>query len=299
MADLADINLNRLLVFVHVVEAGSLTGAANRLGLAKTVVSAHMQKLEAEVGASLLVRTTRRLSLTEAGEGFYEACRRIVSETQAAVEAAALDTAEPRGTLRVTAPIDYGATVVAPLAVELQRRHPALRIELLTVDHVVDLVAEKIDLAIRVGRLADSGYQAARVGDFHERLVAAPALLRSRPKPKTPDDLRAFPFVALSVLPHPDTWTFRRGAAVRTIRFTPTFQSNTAYAVRQAALAGGGLAVLPDFVVREDLAQGRLVHVLPQWELPGGGIHAVFPAARHRPQKVRAFVDALRAHVAA
>ncbi|TFW21252.1 LysR family transcriptional regulator [Massilia arenosa] len=298
MPDVSTLNLNRLVIFVHVVEAGTLTAAANRLGIAKTVVSAHMQKLEAEVGAALLVRTTRRLALTEAGETFYEACRRIVSDTQAALEAAALNTAEPRGTLRVTAPIDYGASIVAPVAVELRKRYPALRIELLTADHVQDLIAENIDVAIRVGRLADSGHRAVKIGSFSEWLVAAPEFLR-RHRPAEPEDLRALPLVALAVLPQPDTWTFRRDATQRTIHFETPLSATTAHAVRLAALAGGGLAVLPDFACVADVKAKRLVRVLPEWKLPGGGIHAVFPDLRYRPQKTRVFIEALRARVGA
>jgi DNA-binding transcriptional LysR family regulator len=297
LPDISQLNLNRMAIFVQVVDAGSMTAAGARLGLSKTVVSAHMQKLEAEVGAALLVRTTRRLSLTEAGEAFYQACRRIVADTQAALEAAALNTSEPRGTLRITAPIDYGASIVAPVAVALQRRYPDLRIELMTSDHVQDLVADNIDVAIRVGRLVDSGHRAVKIGSFDEWLVASPAFVRQQ-RPQTPEDLRALPLIALSVLPQPDTWTFRHAGAQRTIRFEAPFSATTAHAVRLAALAGGGLAVLPDFACAADVKAKRLVRVLPEWELPGGGIHAVFADLRYRPQKTRAFIEALRAHVA-
>lgn len=298
MADLSSINLNRLAVFVTVVDAGSLTAAASRLGLTKTMVSTHMQRLEAEIGASLLIRTTRRLSLTDAGEAFYEASRRIVSDTEAAVAAAGEDTTEPRGTLRVTAPIDYGATVVAPVAVALQKRYPMLKIELLAGDRRLDLVAEGIDVAIRVASLADSSYQAVRVGSFVHWLVASPQLFDEIGEPHTPDDLKDLPFIALSVLSQPLTWTFRtEDGAERTVRFSSTFSANTAYAARTSALAGGGLAVLTDFSVAEDLAAGRLVRVLPEWHLQKSGIYAVFPAARHRPKKTRVFVEALRNHI--
>ncbi|WP_035051815.1 LysR family transcriptional regulator [Andreprevotia chitinilytica] len=298
MANLSAINLNRLVVFVTVVEAGSLTAAAARLGLAKTMVSTHMQRLEAEVGASLLIRTTRRLGLTEAGEAFYEASRRIVRDAEEAVEAAGQNSAEPRGTLRVTAPIDYGATVVAPVAVALRQRYPDLKIELLAGDRIFDLVGEGIDVAIRIGKLTDSGLQAIKVATFEDWLVASPGLLASHTSPSTPQDLSKLPFVSLSVLPQPTTWTFEAlDGAKEQVQFQAAFSANTAYAVRAAALAGGGLAILPDFAVQADVAAGQLVRVLPQWSLPNGGIHAVFPAARHHPQKVRALIEALRAHV--
>ncbi len=274
ISSLADVNLNRLVVFVTVVEAGSLTAAAARLGIAKTMVSAHMQRLEQEVGASLLLRTTRALRLTEAGEAFYESSRQIVADAQAAIEAAASATAAPRGTLRITAPIDYGAMVVAPVAVALQQRYPELQVELLAGDRVFDIVADKIDLAIRVGRLADSGHRAVRIGSFADCLVASPELFRGRPWPQSPAGLEGLPFIALSVLPHAAAWTFTAAGQVpQDVRFKPTMSVNTASALRSAAAAGGGLAILPDFVLGQDIATGRLVRVLPSWQLPVGGIH--------------------------
>jgi len=284
------------VVFVAVVEAGSLTAAAGKLGVAKTMVSAHMQRLEEEVGASLLLRTTRSLRLTEAGEAFYDAAKQIVADAQAAIEAASQATKAPRGTLRVTAPIDYGAMVLAPVAVALQRQYPELHVELLAADRVMDLVADHIDVAIRIGRLADSGHRATRIGSFVDQLVASPALMRERSAPASPTDLDSWPFIALTVLPHAAAWTFAtEGQEPIDVRFRPTMSTNTASALRSAALAGGGLAILPDFVVADDLAAGRLVRVLPAWQLPTGGIHAVFPAARHMPRKTRVLIDALKA----
>lgn len=298
MADLAKLNLNRLVVFVAVVESGSLSAAARRLGLAKTMVSTHMQRLEAEVGASLLLRTTRSLSLTDAGAAFYEASRRIVREAEEAVTAASEETADPRGTLRVTATVDYCYNVIAPLAVALRRRYPALKIDILAEDRLVDLVAEGIDLAIRIGRLADSSHQAVRIGDIEQWLVASPEVFTARALPTNPDELAGLPFVALTVLSNPLTRVFENaGGEKRSVRLDAVLSSNAAPAVRAALLAGGGIGVMPDFAVAADVAAGRLLRLLPEWMLPRGGIHCVFPAARHRPKKIRVFVDALREHL--
>lgn len=299
MSNIHEVNLNRLVVFVTVVETGSLTAAARRLGLAKTMVSTHMQRLEAEVGASLLLRTTRRLSLTDAGEAFYEASRRIVRDAEDAIEAAGQDTVEPRGTLRVTAPIEYGSTVVAPAAVALRKRYPALKIDLLVGDRLFDLVNEGIDVAIRVGRrLADSSYQAVRIGGFADWLVAHPDMFGKRGAPKTLEALADYPFMSLSTLQQPLVWTFEhRNGGKQTVRFESTMSVNSAYSLRMATLAGGGLAVLPDFIAADEVAAGRLVRVLPEYALPNGGIHALFPASRHRPRKIRVFVEALKQHV--
>ncbi len=294
MANLFDINLNRLVVFVAVVETGSITAAAKRLGLAKTMVSTHMRKLEAEIGSNLLVRTTRRLHLTEAGTRVYEACQKILQDTELAIADANTSTRQLRGKLRISTSIDYGASVVAPLAAELGKLNPELRIELIASDQRIDMVAEAIDVAIRIGRLADSSHKAALIAPFDEWLVAAadffPAGL-----PQTPEQLEAYPFVGLSVLPNPLHWTFTRsGFASSTLRFRAACMSNTSSVVQAAVLAGAGIAVLPDYSVKKDIAEGRLVRLLPEWSLPGGGIYAVFPALVQRSQKVSVFIEALK-----
>lgn len=297
MANLLDINLNRLVVFAAVVEAGSITAAAKRLGLAKTVVSAHMQKLEAEIGSQLLVRTTRRLHLTEAGTLFYEACERILRDTEAAVSQAGSCARQPRGRLRLSCPVDYAAAVVAPLAARLCREYPELKVEILSSDQRVDMVAEGIDLAIRAGQLTDSSHRAASIARFEEWLVAAPGLFRDR-LPQSPAELARAAFVGLSVLPNPLYWTFTRDGETETRRFDPAIMANTTSAVLAAVRADAGVAILPDYNVANEVAAGRLVRLLPDWKLPGGGIYAVFPATARRPQKVSVFIDALKKHQA-
>lgn len=295
MEPLADFNLNRLLVFVTVVDAGSLTAAAARLGLTKTVVSAHIRKLEQETGASLLLRTTRSLSLTDAGEAFYEASKRILHDAAEAVAQAGQASVEPRGLLRVTAPIDYCGPVVA-VAAQLRQRYPELDIELLSGDGLADLVKEGIDVAVRIGRLRDSSLQAARLAEFEEWVVAAPQLLQQLPQ--QPGELEGLPFIGLSVLPRPWSWTFTRDEEQHAVKLRQGFACNTALAVLGAVLHGAGFSILPHHAVQAHVQAGLLVRLLPQWRLPGGGVHAVFPAARYRPKKTRVFVDALRAQLA-
>lgn len=298
MAGLGSVNLNRLIVFVAVVEAGSLTAAGRRLNLTKTMVSTHIHRLEAEVGASLLIRTTRHISLTHAGEQFFEASRRIVRDIEEAVALAAQDAQEPRGLLRVTAPVDLGATVVGPVIAGLSSRYPYLKIDLITVDRVLDLGEEGIDVAIRAGTLADSSYKATRIGSFSLWLVASPSLAARSPNAATPEDLAEARFIALSVVPHPVSWVFENAEKSKVaVRWKATLSANTALAVREVALTGAGMAILPDFTVADHIASGKLIRVLPQWYLPDGGIYAVFHAARQPRKKVRVLVDALREHL--
>ncbi|NTY40692.1 LysR family transcriptional regulator [Burkholderia diffusa] len=298
MADLRDVNLNRLAIFVAVVDSGSLTAAAERLGLAKTVVSTHMQRLESEVGANLLVRTTRRLSVTDAGRTFYDACRAIVRATETALDAVSSDAGPLRGTLRVSVPIDYGAQVVAPAVVALRDLHPGLDVELVANDRVVDLVADNLDVAIRIGRLADSNYRAVQLGTYEKWLVASPAFVARYGLPRDTDTLAALPFVMLSTLARPQTLELEsaRGGKA-SVRCVPRFVSNTATACRAIVLAGGAFGLLTDFSTADDIADGRLVRLLPAWRSAPAGIHAVYPSTRLPSSKVRAFIDAMKGRI--
>jgi len=297
MADLSSINLNRLVIFAAVVEAGSLTAAADRLGLAKTMVSKHMQLLEAELGVALLVRSTRRLGLTEAGRAFHASCRALLKSAEEAVELARTGRDTPHGKLRVAAPIDYGALVVAPVLAALRQQWPALQIELICGDDLIDLIAENIDVAVRLGKLADSGHMAVRVGGFARWPVASPAFIAAHGMPKDPAALAALPYVALSVLPQPRQYTLSNGKGkTHSIRMgNPAFSTNTATGCHAAALAGAGWMVATDFSVADDMRAGRLRRLLPGWSLPRSDIHALFPASPHRQQKVRVFIDAIKA----
>ncbi|RQT66595.1 LysR family transcriptional regulator [Burkholderia cepacia] len=298
MADLRDVNLNRLAVFVAVVDAGSLTAAAERLGLAKTVVSTHMQRLESEVGANLLVRTTRRLSVTDAGRAFYDACRDIVRAAESALDAVSSDAGPLRGTLRVSVPIDYGALVVAPAVVALRDRHPGLDVELVANDRVVDLVADNLDVAIRIGRLADSNYRAVQLGTYEKWLVASPAFVARHGRPRDTDALAALPFVMLSTLPRPHTLELENAnGGTASVRCVAHVVSNTATACRAIVLAGGGFGLLTDFSTADDLTAGRLVRLLPAWRSAPAGIHAVYPSTRLPSPKVRAFIDAMKQRI--
>lgn len=287
-------NLRRLVYFVAVVETGSFTAAAERLGITKAVVSQQVARLEQEFQTSLLVRTTRKVQATEAGQAFYQRCTLILREAEDAFGELAEATTQPTGTLRLTAPFDYGISVVVPAIAAFTARYPQCKVDAVLSDQTLDLMSGSIELAIRVGWLTDSNLQARQIGTFRQLLVAPPAMHARIKRLRGPDDLSALPFVANTALREPLRWNFSRNEIERrAVTTQASIYLDTTLAVREAVREGAGLSVLPDYAIGDDLASGRLIAVLPQWKLPAGGIHAVFPAARFRPVKVRAFVEVL------
>jgi len=291
-------NLNRLVYFAAVVDAGSFTKAAEHLGITKAVVSQQVARLEQEVGTTLLMRTTRRLQTTEAGRIFHARCVSILRETEDAFSELAEARTDPKGVLRITASFDYGTSVVVPIVAAFTARYPDCKVELNLSDKAVDLIADNMDLAIRVGWLADSSLQARRIGSFKQLLVASPQFTDQIEKLRDPSDLTALPFVANAALREPLEWTFTHDdRGTRTVRFQSGIAINTTPAVMEAVRHGGGMSVLPDFLALGEMSGGSLIPVLPAWHLPSGGIYTVYPAARFRPPKVTAFVDMLASAV--
>ena len=243
----------------------------------------------------LLTRTTRRLNLTEAGRRFYDAARDILRATETAIDEIASDNAALRGTLRVSAPVDYGSLVVAPALVALRRAHPQLHVQLLCDDRYVDLVGENIDVAIRLGKLADSSYRSIRVGSYVRWPVATPQFVAEYGVVRKPEDLAKLPMVTSSVFARPLTFDLVNAHGMKKrIRCQSSITANTAPACRAATLAGGGFAVLTDFSVGADISAGRLVRLLPGWETPMADIRAVFPPSDRISAKALALGQVLR-----
>ena len=292
------VNLNRLAAFAAVVESGSFTAAAEKLGLTKAMVSRHVSLLEQELGVTLLTRTTRRVSSTEAGTAFYGDCAPMLQEVEAAIARVGGKSEVPTGTLRLTVPEDYGPAVVVPAVAGFLRQHPGIRVELVATDQVVDLVAGRFDLAIRTGWLRESSLRAARLGSFEQVVAASPAYLEAHGTPRRPQDLAEHRWIALTLLRSPLTWAFtgRDGRSV-SVRVAPAASTNSTASLRAFMREGIGIAVLPDYMLAADIAAGRLARLLPAWRLPQGGVHAVYPNARHTSAKVRVFVDFLRSRL--
>lgn len=283
------IDLNRLSYFVAVVESGGFTAAADQLNVTKALVSQQVSKLEAELGVTLFTRTTRRVNLTEAGEIFYADCLPLLEQAEQAIEQITAGQVEPKGTLRLLAPMDYATDVVAPVCAAFNRLHPAMRIELQTSYELVDLVANRIDLAIHIGLLQDSSLRATRLGNFERWVVATPDYLARHGEPATPQDLSQHRILTQSQLPSPVSGTFR-GETV-SVRLEPSFSSNSPPVIRSMVLQNAGVAALADFLVAEDVRSGRMVRLLADWQIASGGIYALYPTQRHVPAKVRRFID--------
>ncbi|MGJ7580911.1 LysR family transcriptional regulator [Variovorax sp. RHLX14] len=287
-------NLRRLAYFVAVAESGSFTAAAERLGITKAVVSQQVARLEREFRTSLLVRTTRKVRTTEAGQAFYLRCAPILREAEHAFDDLAETSTEPAGMLRLTAPFDYGVAVVVPAIAAFTGLHPACKVDAVLSDQTLDIMSGNIELAIRVGWLSESNLQARRIGSFRQVLVASRSMAKEISTLTRPDETTKLPFIANTALRDSLTWRFSQSTeSQQTVHMHASIFLDATLAVREAVRLGVGLSVLPDYAVSEDLAEGRMIHVLPNWRLPSGGIHAVFPAARFRPMKVRAFVDLL------
>lgn len=300
MASRTAVDLNALRSFAAVAEAGGFTAAAERLGLPKARISLEVARLEAQLGTGLFIRTTRRTTLTEAGEALL----REGLEPLRRVESALASLGSPRGgelsgSLRIATTADHAVHGLARAVVAFSALHPGLQVELRGSDRVVDLVEEGIDLAIRIGWLRDSSLRATRLGDFEQHLVAAPAYLKRAGTPRRPEDLAEHEWVALSLLRRPLTWTFAAADGRQcSVRMRSRLRSDAGAPLRALVEAGAGITVLDQFNAEAGERAGSLVRLLPGWSLPVGGVHAVWPPGRHVPAKVRAFVDFYAAHLA-
>ena len=290
----AGADLNALRVFAAVADAGGITAGAELLGLSKARVSIELARLESVLGVSLFSRTTRRVTLTDAGHALYAQAvpslrhlQDALAQAQAGQGAAVLT-----GTLRISATVDHASQALAPIVAEFAAQHPQLQVDLRSSDRVADIVKEGIDVAIRMGWLRDSTLRATRLGDFEQHVVASPAYLRRHGTPARPEDLAAHQWIALSVLPTPLTWKFTgpRGQQ-RSVRMASRLRSDSAAATRALLQAGAGISVLDSYSAGRAVQDGSLVRVMPQWQLPRGGIHAVYAPGPHVQAKVRAFID--------
>ncbi len=280
--------------FVRVVEAGSLSAAAERLGVAKSAVSRRLGELEARLGVQLLRRTTRRLNLTDSGRSFYDRCLRILADLDEAEAAVSQAHGALQGRLRIAAPLSFGLLHLGPAITDFMQQHPQVQFDLDFNDREVDLLAEDIDVAIRIAQLHDSTLIARRLWSNRLLLCASPDYLRRHGTPQAPADLAGHHGLVYSYAPEPTLLTLRDADQRETrAHLRERLRSNNGDFLRQAAVAGQGIALSPSFIVYESLRNGELVPVLPGYTHAEVPAYAVYPQTRHLSQRVRTFVDFL------
>lgn len=285
-------DLNEILVFTKVVQAGSFVGASRELDMPKSTVSRKVSELEERLGARLLHRTTRKLRLTDVGHAFYQHAARVVVEAEEAEFVVSRMQDVPRGLLRVTAPLSFG--FLAPIVASFLVRYPEVKLEMVCGDRVVDLIEEGFDLAVRAGNLADSTLVSRNLGVLRSYLVASPSFLEEHGAPREPQELERFDCVVFGAGAPRARWKLRAGRQTLTVEVNSRFVVNDLDFLDEAAVSGLGIVMLPVFRCMGHLRAKRLTRVLPEWCSPETPLHAVYPSARHLSPKVKAFLDHMR-----
>jgi DNA-binding transcriptional LysR family regulator len=295
-------NMDRLAaiqVFAQVVESGSFAKAAERLGLSTSATSRHVAELETHLQTRLLNRTTRRVSLTESGRAFHERAVQLLADLDEAEQEAASAAVEPRGVIRLTTAVNFGARHVAPAIAAFLARHREVKFDVSLSDRVVDLVEEGFDLAIRIGTAGPHNVVARKLGETRIVPCASPDYLKARGTPRAPEDLEAHNCFTYEYALARNVWPFRLpGGGERPLRVSGNLHSNNSDLLAEAAARGAGIVIAPAFVVGPEIRAGRLLPLLQEFAPPPLPIYAVYPSRKHLSAKVRRFVDFLVEHFA-
>lgn len=285
--------LDAMQLFVRVVDSGSYTAAAEQMEISRALASKLIQALEERLGVRLLHRTTRRLSLTEAGEAYYQRASNILVQLAEAESEAAELQVEPRGRLRVSAPMSFAVRHLGNLLGEFQHRFPRIELELSLNDRQVDLVEEGFDLAIRIARLADSSYVARQLAPAKLAVVASPAYLKRHGEPTIPTELARHNCLIYTLTPRPGEWVFLHGEERTAVNVKGNLRVNNGDVLVRAAIDSAGIALSPTFMIGDELRAGTLVPLLTRWKVPAPGIYAIYPPSRALPAKTRSLIDFL------
>ena len=286
-------NISEMEVFVRVVQARSFSGAARNLGLSPSAVSKQISRLEDRLGARLLNRTTRQLSLTEVGSAFFERANCIITDVAEAELAVSHLHGAPRGNLRINAPVAYGRLHIAPLLPDFLADQEEVSIELNVNDRFVDLVEEGVDVAIRIGELEDSSLIARKLAPNRRLVCASPAYIEKHGAPEKPSDLAQHNCLVYTYRAQRNDWHFDGPDGPETVTVKGNIETNNAEVLREAMLAGQGIVLMPLWLTGEDICSGRAVELMPDYRVPDSAIYAVYPHNRHLSPKVRSFVDYL------
>ena len=280
--------------FVRVVDVGSISGAADKLGVAKSAVSRRLKELETHLGVELFHRTTRRMNLTDTGRAFYQRCQRILEDVLEAELATSQAHGELQGGLKVALPLSFGLMHLGPAINAFLQQHPRIEFDLDFNDREVDLMQEGFDLAIRIGTLSDSSFIARRLAPIQVVVCASPGYLKRMGTPQAPQDLIDHQCLAYSLLRDFETWQFHNVTGeLSTIKIRSFIKSTNGEHLRDAAVADLGIVLLPSFISYKEIERGALIPILTNYRLHQLDVFAIYPQTRHLSQRVRAFVDFL------
>jgi len=283
----------QMAVFASIVDSGSFVAAADALRMSKAAVSRHMNALETRLGVRLMHRTTRRLSLTEEGQIFYQHTKNILNAIEEAESILSHHAHEVSGRLRLNVPLSFGTQHLAPLWADFMRQYPQVTLEIVLNDRVVDLIDEGYDLAVRISTLPSSSLICRRLSGTRMMLCAAPAYLAQHGAPAQLQDLAQHTIMAYTLWNNQEEWHCQGPDGPERVRVQPHLLSNNGDTCRTIALQGGGILLQPSFMLGEDVRAGRLVELLPQYRFNDLGIYVVYPSRRQLPRKVRAMIDYL------
>ncbi|WP_185752286.1 LysR family transcriptional regulator [Pseudomonas fluorescens] len=283
--------LNAMATFVRVVERGSFSAVAREMQTSQPTISKILKALETKLGAKLISRSTRQLSLTDEGQRYYDECRQILAAVDAAEHRFQSGRESISGNLKIGSSVSFGRLQIAPRLPDFLKTHPQVQIDLQLSDQNQDLVSEGLDVTFRIGELSDSGLLARHIGTTHRITVAAPEYLKQFGQPQTPEDLGAHNCLQFNLLNSQNLWIYKRGAQQHEVRIKGNAQSNNSEAIREMVLGGLGIALSPVWLFSEDLKAGRVKAILQDYTTQSLPIHAVSPANRRQSARVKAFVD--------
>lgn len=283
--------LHAMEVFVRVVESGSFTAAGRALGMGQPAVSKTIAALEEQLGTALLLRSARQMIATEAGEHFYARAKALVEEADDAWTSARGEANALSGHLRVCAPVTFARLNIVPHIAGFLALHPQLQLDMILDDRAIDLIEANIDVALRMGDLGDSSLIARKLGSAERMVVASPTYLAARGTPVVPADLAAHDAVLYTQPVSADEWRFRQGTAESSVRLSSRFSTTAAEGLREAVLAGCGVAIVSQWMMGRELAEGNVIRLLPDWHLPPVSLWAVFPGGRRVGARTRAFME--------
>lgn len=286
-------DVNDVLIFVRVAQAGSFSKAAKRLGMPISTVSRRVAQLERELGVPLLLRTTRSLKITDVGQAYFEHGKAISSEIEKAEALATNLSSIPQGILKITAATDFGNQFLGKIVCEFLKANPRVQADIVLTERVVDLIEEGFDLAIRMGELDDSTHMARKIGSLDMQLYASPDFLKANGEPKNPAELSKFECIRFTGEDESRDWKLQNAKRVVTVKVSGRVSSNNMVLLRDFALSGEGIVRMPHFLCAEDVKSGRLKIILKDWVHSSGPIHVVYPGQRFLLPKVRAFIDHL------